>query len=217
MKTILTSIILSVLFFCSCSLPEQPTTNINTTNKAKQAIKTESKLDKVTVNSFAKMNENSYGREQLFTEASQSNFNKNQPPKMLDWSLEREQLNDRNLRWNDKNKISYIYLLSDMGTIIAYFSIKGKVSSVNSKLTTNQQVVFQHKGAASSGDDYGIVGTVESPSMDGSYGTNGDAVFFFLTDGTYMEWAGKYLLCDNYIKLNQKPVLTYDIKDVVNK
>ena len=48
--------------------------------------------------------------------------------------------------------------------------------------------------------------------MDGSYGSNGDAVFFFLTDGTYMEWAGKYLLSDNYIRLVQKPVLTYDME-----
>ena len=164
-----------------------------------------------TVESFRDANENSYGREQLMTEASQSNFNKNQPPKALDWSLERDNLNKRNARWNDPNKISYIYLLSDTGIIISYFPIKGKVSSVNSKLTTNQQVI--HAGYYR---DSGM-GVVESPSMDGSYGSNGDAVFFFLTDGTYMEWAGQYLLCDNYIRLAQKPVLIYDMEKATGK
>ncbi len=49
--------------------------------------------------------------------------------------------------------------------------------------------------------------------MDGSYGTNGDGIFFFLTDDTYMEWAGKYLLCDNPIKLTQEPIMIYDITE----
>lgn len=55
----------------------------------------------------------------------------------------------------------------------------------------------------------GCAGVVESPSMDGSYGSNGDAVFFYLTDDTYMEWKGSYLLSDNYVKLSQEPLMTY--------
>lgn len=149
---------------------------------------------------FRSVNRNAYGREQQLSEASQSNFNKIQPPVMLNWSLERDQLNERNTRWNDPNKISYIYLMSDFGTVVGYFPIRGKVSSVNSKLTTNLQGLYNGS-------------VVESPSMDGSYGSNGDAVFFFLTDGTYMEWSGKYLVSDNYVKLSQEPLMTYTLKE----
>jgi len=148
--------------------------------------------------------------EQRKTEVNQSKLIKAQPPVSLDWSLERDQINRRTTRWNDKNKTSYVYLLSDMGTIIAYFPIKGKVSSVNSQITNPEQLALSRKGAKD-GFHY-VDGVLPSPAEDGSYGTNGDGIFFFLTDGTYMEWNGKYLLCDNYIKLTQKPVLTYSVK-----
>ena len=179
-----------------------------TTSDAATELSSGGMLSSMQINSFTDMDENSYGREQLFTEASQSNFNKVQPPQSLSWSLERDNLNKRNERCNDPNKISYIYLISDMGTIIGYFPMLGKVSSVNSKLTTNQQMIENPRNSSA-------CQTVESPSMDGSYGSNGDAVFFFLTDGTYMEWAGKYLLCDNYVALTQTPLLTYDVSEVV--
>jgi len=208
MKKLLLVLLLLLGLFSSCV---ERQSNTSTTNKAVKALATESELSNNTVKSFRDVDENSYGREQLMTEASQSNFNKNQPPKQLQWSLERDNLNKRNARWNDPNKVSYIYLLSDTGIIISYFPIKGKVSSVNSKLTTNQQVIkagyYRESG----------MGVVESPSMDGSYGSNGDAVFFFLTDGTYMEWAGQYLLCDNYIRLAQKPILIYDMDKATGK
>jgi len=188
--------------------------NTSTTIKKEVAaskMATNTNLTDSEVKRTTRIERNAYGKEQMVTEASQANFNKVQPPTTLSWSLERYNVDKRNKRWNDPNKVSYIYLLSNYGTIIAYFPIKGKVSSVNSKLTTNMQVVgnYWHNGT-------GLVGTVESPSMDGSYGTNGDGIFFFLTDDTYMEWAGQYLLCDNYIKLSQKPILTYDVTKQLN-
>ncbi len=57
-------------------------------------------------------------------------------------------------------------------------------------------------------------GVVESPALDGSYGTNGDGVFFFLTDGAYMEWNGKYLLSDRPVRLNKEPIMVYEVKGV---
>lgn len=158
----------------SC-LEIKQTDNIEQTKQAESALSTETEMPVSMINQFVAIDENAYGREQFMTEVSQSNFNKVQPPKRLNWSLERWNLNTRNLLFNDPNKISYIYLLSDMGTILTYHAIRGKVSSVNSKLTTNQQLISKY--------DYGsdCVGVVESPAMDGSYGSNGDAIFgFFL-------------------------------------
>ncbi|MCP4393167.1 MAG: hypothetical protein GY804_02715 [Alphaproteobacteria bacterium] len=152
--------------------------------------------------------ENAYGQELAVTEKSQRHFNGVQPPEQMDWSLEREQILERNRRWNNPNKLSYIYLFSEMGQIIAYLPIKGKVSSVNSKLTATNQIVYYDNSYEDS-----VNGIVESPAMDGSYGTNGDAIFFFLTDGTYMEWASPYLLSDNPVKLSIQPLVTYEITE----
>ena len=111
-------------------------------------------------------------------------------------------------RWNNPNKVSYIYLMSDMGSVIGYFPIKGKVSSVNSKLTTTSQLLYSDTSFQD-----GAAGVVESADIDGSYGSNGDAVFFFLTDDTYMEWNGKYFLSDRPVKLAVRPVMIYNVKN----
>jgi hypothetical protein len=143
---------------------------------------------------------------------NQSNLHQRQPPPKLEWSLERDNLIKRLERWNDPNKISYIYLISDTGTIMAFFPIKGKVSSVNSSLTGAEQIVHDPNMEGCGEGRVSASLLMESPDYDGSYGTNGDAVFFFLTDGTYMEWSGKYLLCDQPVKLAQQPIMMYEVK-----
>jgi len=127
------------------------------------------------------------------------------PPPTIEKSLERENLRERLIRFNDENKISYIYLLSDMGSVITFFPIKGKVSSVNSMLTTTEQIV----DGGTHGGGYWAV-SISSPDLDGSYGSNGDAIFFFTTEGVYCEWNGRYFLCDRPLKLTTAPLLIYD-------
>lgn len=133
-----------------------------------------------------------YKAEQIYTEINQRDLIKKQPPLKMDWSLERDQLIKRAKLWNDKNKVSYIYLFNK-DALVGFYAIKGKVSSVNSQLTTPE---FYYNGAV-----------LPSPAEDGSFGMNGDAVFFFLTDGSYMEWNGTYLLVDRPMKLSVKPMV----------
>jgi hypothetical protein len=38
--------------------------------------------------------------------------------------------------------------------------------------------------------------------MDGSYGSNGDAIFFFTTSGEYVEWNGKYVVSEEPLNIN---------------
>ena len=92
-----------------------------------------------------------------------------------------------------------------MGSVITFFPIKGKVSSVNSMLTTTEQVIRNPRGYSE-----GWVAVVSSPDLDGSYGSNGDAIFFFTTAGVYCEWNGKYFLCDRPLKLTSAPILIYE-------
>lgn len=141
--------------------------------------------------------------ESLFTEEQQKRLIKAVPPPPLQYSLERENLKKRLTRFNDKNKISYIYLVSH-GQVMAFYVVKGKVSSVNSKLTTGEQLVRFYTG----GDTH----VVESPQLDGSYGTNGDAIFFFTDNDVYVEWSGQYMLADQPLKLSTTPILIREIK-----
>ena len=139
--------------------------------------------------------------EQELTEANQERLLNTQPPVQLDWSLEREQINKRTSLWNDPNKVSYIYLVS-YGKVMAFYTIKGKVSSVNSQITNPTQITKRFSGAF----------TMPSPAEDGSYGENGDGIFFFTTDGTYVEWAGEYMLADKPLKMATPPALVRNIE-----
>lgn len=152
--------------------------------------------------------QNTAVQEQALTESNQARLLESQPPPKLDWSLERENIMKRTTLWNNPNKVSYIYLVN-YGKVMAFYTIKGKVSSVNSQITNPEQVIDSNSA-------YRIYNgnaiTVPSPSEDGSYGTNGDAIFFFTTDGAYVEWAGDYMLADQPLKLSTQPELVREIK-----
>jgi len=88
---------------------------------------------------------------------------------------------------------------------MTFMPIRGKVSSVNSRLTTGEQIVDDPWRYQSGGR------VVESPQLDGSYGTNGDAIFFFTTEGVYVEWNGLYMLCDQPLALTTPPLMVYQM------
>lgn len=148
-------------------------------------------------------------KEQELTEKNQTTLLENQPPTTLSWSLERDNINKRTNLWNNPNKVSYIYLVN-YGKIMAFYTIKGKVSSVNSQITNPEQLTYRRMDSPV-GIRY-VEGTLPSPSEDGSYGTNGDAIFFFTTDGAYVEWHGDYMLSDQPLKLTQQPEMIREIK-----
>jgi prepilin-type N-terminal cleavage/methylation domain-containing protein len=127
------------------------------------------------------------------------------PPPRLNTSQERINLKKRLERFNSESKVSYIYLI-DYGKIMAFYSVKGKVSSVNSLLTTPDQIVSM-RNAGLTAENKVTRHVVASPDLDGSYGSNGDAIFFFTTDDTYVEWSGRYMLCDKPLKLSTPPVV----------
>ena len=154
----------------------------------------------------AKSSGNAQISEMNMTEANQQRLLQSVPPPELNDSLERRQLKRRLTRFNVADKISYIYLLSDYGSVITFYTIKGKVSSVNSLLTTPDQLIHPYKHKYST-----LV--VASPDLDGSYGSNGDAIFFFTTEDVYVEWNGKYMLADQPLRVTTTPVLVREIKD----
>ena len=124
-------------------------------------------------------------------------------PTDIDYSLERYNLIKRAYWVNgmrDKARalpspiadmpLGYIVLLTDSGAVVGKFVVDGKVTSLNSYLTPDSEY-------------YEIIygGTYQKynewlPDVDGSYGNNDNGIFFFTTDGKYVEWTGTYLYSD---------------------
>lgn len=150
------------------------------------------------------------------TEANQYGLVQAQPPIKMDESLERANLIKRYEYLNDRSNLHHVYMLSNDGKVISYMVAQGKVSSVNSKLTNDKQIVEvpgaefdEHGGGAGAeGPNFKVL---ESPQMDGSYGSNGDAIFFFTPDGQYVEYNGKYLVSEEPKQITTEVTLVEEV------
>lgn len=140
-------------------------------------------------------------QEQNITEQNQKTLDTNQPIPQLSHSLERDNLIKKLNFTNNANQLGYVYLLALNGQVIANYTIKGKVSSLNSLLTTPDQLKCS-EGSSSSA--YACV-TMAGPDLDGSYGKNPDGIFFFTTTGAYVEWSGQYVYSSQPLNI-QTPV-----------
>lgn len=127
-------------------------------------------------------------------------------PKISD-SLELRNLKKRYEILDEPNKVGWVYLI-DHGLIFAEYQVKGKVSSLNSQFTNPQQISCRREGGER---ECGVLGQAEP---DGSYGSNPDGIFFFTTDGTYVEWGGNYQYSDQRRELTQpqQQLLTKSVK-----
>jgi hypothetical protein len=158
-------------------------------------------------------NQSTQTQEATATEENQKRLTQSVPPPVLQDSIERRNLKERLNRNNKADKIGYVFLLSDTGSIITSYTIKGKVSSLNSLLTTPQQLVADNWCQNKKGSNTACQSqVVDSPDFDGSYGKNPEGVFFFTTDGNMVEWSGKYLYSEQPMTLSSAPVLTYQVK-----
>lgn len=162
----------------------------------------------------------SYRYEVKLTEKNQLQLVKSQPPFTMDHSLERENLIKRYQYLNDRNNVHHVYLI-DEGQVMSYYVAQGKVSSVNSKLTNDVQIVrvegctydTGHGAGSAGGAEGSCYKTVESPQMDGSYGTNGDAIFFFTTSGEYVQTNLEYVVSEEPKNIQSSVILTEQVGD----
>ena len=139
----------------------------------------------------------------------------NQPtPTDINYSLERYNLIKRAYWVNGQREkanalpcpiekpLGYIVLL-DKGTVFGRFIVDGKVSSLNSYLTPDSEYYsVDKKGDHSYYNEW-------LADVDGSYGTNDNGIFFFTTDGKYVEWTGDYLYSDIPFEIDD-PVLKFE-------
>ena len=126
----------------------------------------------------------------------------NQPtPSDIDYSLERYNLTKRAYWVNGQREkantlicavdkpLGYIVLFTESGAVVGSFVVDGKVSSLNSYLTPDSEYYEWSGGSYSAKNEW-------LPDVDGTYGSNDNGIFFFTTDGKYVEWTGTYLYSD---------------------
>ena len=160
--------------------------------------------------------------EQKKTEQNQRDLNAIQPAPKISWSLERDNLIKRFKLQNDRSISFYMYVFVEgVGEPIGYYQVN-KVSSVNSQLTNTEQIVTYSSPNHSDGWGQHVL---PSPAEDGSYGTNGDAVFGFTPEDIYIEHNMHYMVSTVPLSFT-KPVnrLTIinvqtekQLKDMMNK
>lgn len=153
-------------------------------------------------------------QEQSHVEKNQSTLNKNQPSPSVSWSMERQNLINRFKMMNDRSVVFYFYVFNyGVQNPIGYYMVN-KVSSVNSQLTNPSQVIITDRYEMDQG--YGKSAHIlESPQEDGSYGTNGDAVFGFTPDNIYIETNMQYITSNVPLNLETGNLLAnITLKDV---
>lgn len=128
----------------------------------------------------------------------------------LDNSLERINIKKRLETFDDPNKVSYIYLVN-YGRVMAFYTIKGKVTSGNKRLTPTQTIEQRGSCGNYTGDNCAL-SSQESPELDGSYGSSAPYIYFWTTEGAYVQWSGDYMLVDQPLKLATQPELVREIK-----
>lgn len=148
-------------------------------------------------------------------ESIQSKMIQSVPIPDLNTSSERKNVAKRAEIFNNEEKISYIYLVS-YGKVMAFFTVQGKVSSLQSYMTPTEQLV-DYKGRKCDKTWDNACGTqsayiLSAPDIDGTYGENVEGIFFFTTEGAYVEWRGEYMMSDQPLKLATQPELIREIK-----
>lgn len=151
----------------------------------------------------------SHDIESKATEINQQSLLSTQPiPSPLTYSLERQNLIDKLKIESQKGLVGYVALIGPMGQLVAYYTVRGKVSSLNSYLTTTEQINCPYGNLSNAASCV----TLSSPDLDGSYGKNPSGIFFFTTSGQYIEWSGSYLYSNQPLNYTTAPVIVQSSK-----
>lgn len=141
--------------------------------------------------------------EQEAAVANQQRLIRDVPIPTVTRSLERVNLAKRAERVNSQNLASCITLFSVNGSVVAFFPVDGKVSSLNSYMQSGDQMITHYSTANGT-----VPLIVEAPDIDGAYGQNADGIFFFTADtNAYVEWTGDYFWSDQCLKPASAPLL----------
>lgn len=123
------------------------------------------------------------------------------PKEAIQQPLERINVAEKLKRDSNPNRISYVYLLSLDGKVIAHFVVKGKVSSSGSQLLPTQEI-------RDCGTDCDLA--IDAAGDDSTYGPTEPGIFFFTTGGQLITWSGDYVQSDRQLDIKTPISLVAD-------
>lgn len=97
--------------------------------------------------------------------------------------------------------LGYVALMNEMGQVVMYTGVKGKITSSGKRLTVPVQKYKIDRGA-----NYGTT-LGPAPSDEGTWGSSSPYIYFWTTNGQYIQWSGKYLYSDQPFRLSAEPLL----------
>jgi hypothetical protein len=95
--------------------------------------------------------------------------------------------------------VGYVVLFNEAGQPVYYTAVKGKITSGAKRLTPPDR-----SGSWGAGQNNVVR---QAPSDEGTWGSSNEYIFFWTPEGTYIQWAGKYLYSDKPIRLKIEPVV----------
>ena len=99
--------------------------------------------------------------------------------------------------------LGYIVLFAG-NAVVGRFVVDGKVSSLNSYLTPDSEYYEVCYGGNYKAYNKWLA------DVDGTYGENDNGIFFFTTNGNYIEWTGEYMYSDIPFEVDS-PVVKYEV------
>jgi hypothetical protein len=114
-------------------------------------------------------------------------------------NAEIDNIKKRLILTSNPGQIGFIILLNQAGQPIYYTSVLGKVTSGSKRLTEPDRASAQWGGGTNT-----IVRA--SPSDEGTWGSSAEYIFFWNTDGQYIQWNGGYLYSDKPFRLKIEPL-----------
>lgn len=100
----------------------------------------------------------------------------------------------RTLPCEVEKPLGYIYLFLEGVGCVEQHTVDGQITPLKTYLTPDSE-------------RYSSEYTIDwLPDVDGTYGENGEGIFFFTVDGNYVEWNGIYHYSDIYYQIDD-PIL----------
>lgn len=111
------------------------------------------------------------------------------PTPQVENFMERKTIVEWTKRWDTPNKPCYCYIYIG-SNLLGYFVTNGKPASTQSYLIPE----YRSEDGHDLGESYGEM-LVESPDVDGCYGSNNPGYRFFLANGAAIECSGTMVSC----------------------
>lgn len=108
-------------------------------------------------------------------------------------NAEQANIGDRLKLTSNPDLLGHIAIVNKVGQVVLYTTIKGKVTSGSKRLTN---------------PSYCPGTTGECPSDEGTFGSSNPYVFFWTTQGQYIQTSMDYIYSDKPLRLDEKPLMT---------